>query len=89
MYRDIGMTGTRDGMTLQQQGVFTQILRDFYSDEIEFFGQDVEQRFHHGDCIGADAEGHDIAKEVGYVIVIHPPEKDEVRARCVSENMRP
>ena len=31
---------------------------------------------HHGDCIGADASFHNIAKESRKRIVIHPPEND-------------
>jgi hypothetical protein len=37
---------------------------------------------HHGDCLGADAQAHEIA--VGYTIevVIHPPTNDKLRAYC-------
>jgi len=35
---------------------------------------------HHGDCVGADASFHNIAKELGKRIVIHPPENDKLRA---------
>jgi hypothetical protein len=36
--------------------------------------------FHHGDCIGADAEAHDLPAAAGLEIVIHPPKEDALRA---------
>lgn len=37
--------------------------------------------FHHGDCIGADAEGHDVAQLLGnYSIHVHPPVNPRLRA---------
>lgn len=39
--------------------------------------------FHHGDCIGADAEAHKIARAVGcFSIVIHPSDLVDQRAYC-------
>jgi hypothetical protein len=35
---------------------------------------------HHGDCVGADAEAHDIAVALGWAAVIYPSNKDELRA---------
>jgi hypothetical protein len=40
---------------------------------------------HHGDCVGADAEFHDIAYKLGYHVVIHPPIDSEHRAWCGSQ----
>lgn len=40
-------------------------------------------RAHHGDCMGADKQFHELAKELGAtVIVVHPPEDDKKRAFC-------
>lgn len=65
----IGMTGTRDGMTEEQKKTFARGLEHFNATDL-----------HHGDCVGADADAHDIAVECGLFITIHPPEDDKLRA---------
>lgn len=37
---------------------------------------------HHGDCVGADADFHRIAKGLDLKVKGHPPIKDEYRAFC-------
>jgi len=37
--------------------------------------------FHHGDCVGADADAHDIALAEGFAIIIRPPLGATQRAR--------
>lgn len=66
---NIGFTGTRRGMTQAQKCLFRQILTDIGC-----------STFSHGDCIGADADAHDIADDEGLPIIIHPPENSSKRA---------
>lgn len=72
----IGFTGTRIGLTFEQQGWLKGYLGQWASSN----GTYSSCEFHHGDCIGADAEAHDIAKELGFDIVRHPPKDDKFRA---------
>ncbi len=60
-------------MTDTQKLELRQILRYFH-----------RGLFHHGDCIGADAEAHDIAREFSYGVEIHPPLESRKRAWCSS-----
>lgn len=66
----IGFTGTRDGMTREQVSALNALLPI----------ADPSSEFHHGDCLGADAEAHDIATGCGCRTVSHPPIKDALRA---------
>ncbi len=65
----VGMTGTRNGMTPEQKTTFNNCLRQLKANIL-----------HHGDCIGADADAHDIAEARNVLNFIHPPSKDELRA---------
>ncbi len=60
----IGFTGTQLGMSQHQKEQF--VVKMFELSPTEF---------HHGDCIGADAEAHDIVREFfpDVKIHIHPP----------------
>jgi hypothetical protein len=74
----VGFTGTQRGMT-DAQKVHLAIL-------LTGFGRGGE--FHHGDCIGADAEAHDIADQCGYSVILHPPSNPSKRAwREVPQHM--
>lgn len=63
----------------QQIGVAT-VLRALRPDE--------SWEFHHGDCVGADAEAHDLAIALAATIVIHPPTNSLSRAHCKGDDSR-
>lgn len=73
----IGFTGTQSGMCIEQKRMLYNILTELMRDE------NKPTEFHHGDCIGADAEAHDIVQLIGGIdLILHPPENDKKRAFC-------
>lgn len=38
---------------------------------------------HHGDCVGADAHMHEFARLFDMKIVVHPPNRNSLRAFCL------
>lgn len=65
----IGFTGSQLGSTPEQRAVLWQLLEG-------------ATEFHHGDCIGADAEAHQVAVRRGIPVVVHPPVNESKRAWC-------
>ena len=70
-----GFTGTQKGLTPPQRDAL----------EVELLRFSV---LHHGDCIGADAQAHRIAKGLGIWTVSHPPTDDRKRAFCDADEER-
>lgn len=74
----VGFTGTREGMTDDQQVAVSTLLDHLFPTE-----------FHHGDCIGADEQAHGMAfKSHGEFVkrVVHPPTNETLRAFCDGED---
>lgn len=73
--RNVGFTGTRHGMSRKQKATVRELLSRLCRDQKVIW-------FRHGDCIGADAQAHEIARMLGYQVLIHPPDNDALRAFC-------
>lgn len=73
----IGFTGTRKGMTPVQAQAVANKLR-WFKDNYEYI------EIHHGDCLGADEQVHNIICPSIYPhkIVVHPPIIETMRAHC-------
>lgn len=86
MITKIGFTGPRDGMSKDQSELLLTLLRVFSVQRppthsvVEFF---------HGDCIGSDAQAHEIAHSLGYRITIFPPSNPALRAFCEADEILP
>lgn len=65
----LGMTGNRGGMTNEAKSALIAYLESNTISEV-----------HHGDCVGADKDFHDICEKRSIKIVIHPPTNSKDRA---------
>lgn len=65
----VGFTGTQKGMSPMQKRCVHDILLNL--DPVEV---------HHGDCIGADSNFHDIVQNLMVFINVHPPKNNSKRA---------
>lgn len=70
--RRVGFTGTRHGMTPAQREALRALLRP-------------TDTLHHGDCVGADADAHEIARAMGCRIAVHPGPVSALRAHCAGD----
>lgn len=73
---DVGFTGTQEGMTKDQKETLANVLSALVGGQV----------FHHGDCIGADAQAASIAQQFGYFIKSHPPIQNKKRAFFESDD---
>lgn len=76
-----GFTGTRAGMSPLQRDTVSGWLK--YAATMAPPGDDLE--FHHGDCVGADAEAAAMAILLNYRLVCHPPVNPKHRAWVPSD----
>ena len=77
---NIGFTGTRQGLTEPQKERLWSTLQSLQKDGAVFFC--------HGDCIGADSAAHLMASILGLRIILHPPDRDALRAFCEADEVR-
>jgi hypothetical protein len=76
----LGFTGTQRGMNDLQRVLFIGFVRGA-----------EPTAFHHGDCVGADAQAHCIVRHLfpACRIVIHPPIVDSKRAFMQGDEVLP
>ena len=67
----VGFTGTRRGMTLSQKLAVRELLLLLQPEAVQ-----------HGDCVGADADFHEIATGLGLLVQIRPCNLSNQRAFC-------
>lgn len=63
----VGFTGTRQGLRDPQAATVRRLLTTFW-----LLAQGQARQFDHGDCTGADADAHAIARQTGYTVHTHP-----------------
>jgi hypothetical protein len=76
-----GFTGTRSGLNDSQKKSIIELLqKNTNNGQIEI---------HHGDCVGADKDFHDLcvslSNKINIKIIIHPPTDNKLRAYCKSD----
>ncbi len=74
----IGFTGKENGWTEEQKRQFEYLIAD----------ADEPLELHHGDCVGADCQAHELflllalEEQAAHRIVLHPPTNPDKRAYC-------
>lgn len=84
----IGFTGTRYGMNERQRIIIKAALTYPFTAHEAFDARDGVV-FHHGDCIGADAEAYEIAHDAGLRTVSHPSNYESLRSHTASDVILP
>lgn len=89
--KHIGFTGTRHGMTARQLHYVSWAIEDSL-DDADLVSPPAFWA-HHGDCVGADREFHDLVRErfacVGALVHVHPGPDGEHRANCDGDIVSP
>lgn len=68
MITDLGITGTRDGMTKAQEKAFLSTVETLLK------RYPMLNTFHHGCCIGVDTEAAQLLKDLyNFKVIDHPP----------------
>ena len=80
MITSIGITASREGLSDIQRRALTTFLH-----RARMAGA---SRFHHGCCVGGDEIGAQIAYNLGYRVIGHPPVKTELMTEVFSHELR-
>lgn len=87
--RHIGFTGTRYGMT-DLQKMWASLIMGAFWQHAAIETRSIAVTAHHGDCIGADAEFHELVKKrTWWRVVSHPPIDTKRQAFCTCDESRP
>lgn len=70
---EIGFTGTRLGMTIAQHAALVKIMLSYHKMSGTF-------KWHHGVCVGADEQCHNLATIFDFYIQGHPPLDERYQA---------
>ena len=76
----LGFSGARNGMTGHQKITFLSKLSALRA-------RHGKVTLHHGDCVGSDADAHEIAVSLALDITIHPPVNEKLRAFCAGDGV--
>ncbi len=79
----IGFTGTRNGMSKKQKEEVTNLIQDYLDKQTNI-------TIIHGDCVGADADFHEICSNLSSTIIIkiYPGKGNtDLRAYCKSDDI--
>lgn len=75
----VSFTGTSQGMNSTQE---SNLCRELIRLQVVSLDDSRILLGIHGDCVGADAQFHDICLELGIAIEIHPCTIEKMRAYC-------
>jgi len=76
-WESVGFSGSREGLTQFQLALLGLIIR-----------RQKIAKVHHGDCVGADAMFHNLVKELGIWVIIHPPINPRNKAHGIANDYR-
>lgn len=78
MIEEVGFSGTRVGMN--------DVQKRLVGGTYDILGI---KKVHHGDCVGADEDMHNITRKKEGYIILHPPTNPRFRAYCDYDEIRP